>query len=337
MKNILILTALAYSYAAQAIGSIEATQNAANSFTFILAAPSNCLQTLNDLPQSSVSKNMAAMWIRATFHDAGTWDGKSGGADASLLSFLDYEENAGLAPSIAPKFMQNPQVKMSKADMIALAGQISISHCGGPNMTFRAGRLDTTKPTSPINRIPVGNSTLAAFRPRLAAMGWTNEDIVVLITGSHTMGGIHGKNTPALTSKPFVPFDDTPGIFDNNVFKKTLEGYCPVPMDCEIAKDPILRPLVEKYANDQQAFFDQYAISFTKLIDQTSSTLGQPQKVNVPLHVGLFTTNQTDGTQFAPRRGEGNTTTPRSSGDLGRGPEFYLFITFNVLFFSLII
>jgi L-ascorbate peroxidase len=293
--------------ASQALGTLEASQLAANSFTFILAAPSNCLQTLNDLPPSSASKNMAAMWIRAAFHDAGTWDGSSGGADNSLLSFLNEEENAGLSPSIAPKFMQNSAVQMTKADMIALAGQISVTHCGGPSMPFRAGRVDTTLPTSPLNRIPLGNSSLAAFKPRLAAMGWTDEDLVVLVTGSHTMGGIHGKNSPSLTSKPFVPFDDTPGIFDNNVFKKTLEGYCPVPIDCEIANDPALRPLVQRYADDQQAFFDQYAFSFRKLIDQTSSPLGQPQSLNIPLHVGLYSTNQVDGSRIVTDETIGST------------------------------
>jgi hypothetical protein len=55
---------------ANVTGSIEASQLAANSFVFILSAPQNCLQALADLP-TSVSKNMAALWIRAVFHDAG--------------------------------------------------------------------------------------------------------------------------------------------------------------------------------------------------------------------------------------------------------------------------
>lgn len=55
------------------LGSLEASQLAVNSFVFILAAPRNCLEALSDLP-TSVSKNMAALWIRAVFHDAGTWD-----------------------------------------------------------------------------------------------------------------------------------------------------------------------------------------------------------------------------------------------------------------------
>jgi hypothetical protein len=59
------------------------------------------------------------------------------------------------------------------------------------------------------------------------------------------MGGIHGRHSPTLTDKEFVPFDDTPGVFDNNVFKKVLAGYCPVPVDCDIAADPEMRPHIE--------------------------------------------------------------------------------------------
>jgi L-ascorbate peroxidase len=291
-----VLAALA-SGQANVAGSLEASQLAANSFVFIIAAPGNCLAALSDLPRS-VSKNMAALWIRAAFHDAGTWDptDRSGGADSSLLSFLDDPENAGLSDSVAPKFMQNPRVNMTRSDMIALAGQISVSHCGGPNMTFEAGRQDARIPVSPRGRIPPGDAKLADFKARFRLMGWTNEDIVALVTGSHTMGGIHGKNTPSLTNEPFVPFDDTPGIFDNNVFQQTLKGRCPVPMDCEIANDPELRPIVMKYASDQKAFFDQYAVSFKKLTGQTRSKLGSPQNIFVPLHTALFSSiNQLPG------------------------------------------
>jgi hypothetical protein len=46
------------------IGSTDASQAAVRSLMFILQAPNNCLETHADLPKS-VSKNMAALWIRA--------------------------------------------------------------------------------------------------------------------------------------------------------------------------------------------------------------------------------------------------------------------------------
>jgi hypothetical protein len=232
----------------QVRGSQEASQLAVNSFQFILAAPRNCLETLADLPRG-LNKNMAALWIRAAFHDAGTWDPLAelpGGADASLLSFLNEAENMGLEESIAPKFMQNPRVNMSRADMIALAGQVSVTHCGGPSLPFRPGRADAVIPVSPVGRLPDGAMRLDRARAAFDRMGWTNEDIVALVTGSHTMGGVHAMNSPNVTNRTFTPFDDTAGIFDNHIFKFVLENKCAAPIDCDIANDPVLRPIVQR-------------------------------------------------------------------------------------------
>lgn len=68
-----------------------------------------------------------------------------------------------------------------------------------------------------------------------------------IVTGSHTMGGVHGAISPTITKEKFVPFDDTPGVFDNDVFKQTLAGKCAIPVDCAIAQDPELRPFIELY------------------------------------------------------------------------------------------
>lgn len=61
------------------------------------------------------------------------------------------------------------------------------------------------------------------------------------------MGGVHGAISPQVTNETFIPFDDTPGIFDNNVFIKTLAGKCALPVDCAIASDPETRPTIELY------------------------------------------------------------------------------------------
>lgn len=276
------------------LGSIEASQAAVESLQFIINAPGNCLAAVADLP-NSVSKNMAALWIRAAFHDAGTWSpGKENpaGLDGSLKSFLDVPENAGIRDSLATSFVRNPNITISDADKIALAAHVSVTHCGGPSFPFRAGRIDTTTPTSPIGLIPSGELGLEDVRSHFLRMGWTNEDIVVLVTGSHTMGGVHGKNSPKVTSEEFIPFDDTAGIFDNHVFKFTLQGKCAIKLDCDIANDPELRPLVKKYAEDQNAFFEQYKISFQKMLGQTNSTLGPKQNLKISVHRNLDSTEQ---------------------------------------------
>jgi L-ascorbate peroxidase len=265
-----MFTFLLYTLAlAGDLGSLEEAQKAADGLVFLLRAPGNCLEVIPVLPPNPPSKNMAALWIRGSFHDSGAFDIMNithPGSDASVLSFLDLPMNAGLPESIATRFKRNINANISNSDLIALAGQVSVTHCGGPNFKFYPGRVDTTTPVSPEGRVPEGNETFDSIVSKLRRVGFTNEDIVALVTGSHSMGGIHKRISPDLTNNTFVPFDRTPGVFDNDVFQRTLNGRCPIPFDCEIAKHPTFRPIVERYARDQQAFFDQYAISFTKMV-----------------------------------------------------------------------
>lgn len=98
---------------------------------FLLQAPGNCLAVVADLPPNPPSSNMAALWIRAAFHDAGTYDPTdlSGGADASVAHYRDAPENAGLDGSLGSKFLPNLNVKLSSADAIQLAAVVAITHC----------------------------------------------------------------------------------------------------------------------------------------------------------------------------------------------------------------
>lgn len=127
------------------------------------------------------------------------------------------------------------------------------------------------------------------------------------MTGSHSMGGVHKAISPSLTNQVFTPFDDTPGIFDNNVFKRSLNGQCALQVDCEIAKDPDTRPFVELFAADQEAFFKQYAESFPKMIGFTTSALEPEIDIKVPVHYNLVK----EGTMGT------NTTSSASSSALG--------------------
>ncbi|KAI9346130.1 heme peroxidase [Obelidium mucronatum] len=90
------------------------------------------------------------------------------------------------------------------------------------------------------------------MKAKLRRLGLNNEDIVALVVGSHSLGGSLSRLMPR------------PGIFDNDVFKQTLKGNCLLNIDCGIAQDPELRPLVELYAADEQAFFKQYENLFAE-------------------------------------------------------------------------
>ena len=117
-------------------------QTAANGLVFLLQAPGNCFEVHADMPPNAPSKNMAALWIRSVFHDAGTFDptgNPQGGLDGSSVQFLNTTENAGLAEAMVTRFSPNLKVNMSVADLIAIGGLVSVTHCGGPTIPFQPG------------------------------------------------------------------------------------------------------------------------------------------------------------------------------------------------------
>ena len=274
-KNKMQLILLFLGFTGSKVWSIDPTkaQSASNALVFMLQAPGNCLQSITDLPADAPSKNLAALWIRASFHEASTFDPDSlvpAGTDGSLVGTLNATQNAGLNNTLANRFVPNRE-NISDADLLALGGIVSVKHCGGPNIPFRGGRKDTASfDHSIVNRIPDGNASLLTVKSVFKRMGLDPIDLAVLVTGSQSMGGVHGKISPMLTKEEFIPFDDTPGVFDNHVFQSTLKGHCPVPVDCEIAQDEETRPFIEIFASNQDAFFKQYAKSFQKMIEITS-------------------------------------------------------------------
>ncbi|KAJ3050743.1 hypothetical protein HK097_008265, partial [Rhizophlyctis rosea] len=283
LLSLLLLPHSTTSQTSNTFGSATASQTAARALVFLLEAPGNCLHTPADLPPNSPSMNMAALWIRAAFHDAAPFSvndpaSSTVGADGSLLyEFNRTEENIGLDYSIATRFRNQNNASMSDADIIALGGLVSVHHCGGPQITWRPGRQDGNgrglRPPNPDNRIPLADDTLPVVRAHFKRMGLDDIDMVVLTTGSHTMGGVHSAISPRFTNQSFVPFDNTPGVFDNDIFKHVLRNRCALPIDCLFATDPILRPHIELWASDQTAFFDQYSKSFEKMLNLTRSRL----------------------------------------------------------------
>jgi catalase (peroxidase I) len=161
-----------------------------------------------------------------------------------------------------------------------------VTHCGGPSFGFIQYRNDA--PPTPFNglpqKLPDDNAhTYAQMKQMLRRIGFSNVDIVTLVAGSHTLGGAHSVISPHATNKSFAPFDATPGVFDNDIFKQLLQGKCILNIDCGIGKDPEMKDIIELFAKDQDAFFQQYAESFNKM-----STIGQLNNVRLmEVHVDI--------------------------------------------------
>ncbi|KAJ3250963.1 Cytosolic seryl-tRNA synthetase [Chytriomyces hyalinus] len=248
-------------------------QGLAQTFVGHLEVPNGCGVNADDMPPESPSQNLAALWLRAAFHDVGKFDPEKPEqvVNGLLPNFLTEMENSGIGVSIATSFASYVKFNYSRADFIALAGQAVVIHCGGPTFNFSYGRQDgdrATPFTSLAQSLPDdATHTYDMIKTKLRRLNFTNADIVALVTGSHSLGGAHKLISPHLTDKKFQPFDSTPGVFDNVVFQDALNGKCVTRVDCGIIKDPEMKPLIELYASSQDAFFKQYVESFEKMVN----------------------------------------------------------------------
>lgn len=266
-------------------GKVPTNQNfqaIADSLTAKLNVPFGCVVNPH-AANAKDSENLAAVWLRTAFHDAGTYKKTDrripGGADGSVMSLADIGGNKGL-DNFAPQFLEAAlKAGASNADIIQLAGIVSIKHCGGPDIPFVGGRQDNLNPNPiVVSRLPDPKEPLAAVKAKFASQGLTPAEMLVLTTGGHSMGGRGNKF-----------FDATPGVFDNDVFKRALNGSCVIQIDCDMAKDRTLRPLVQKYASDQNAFFTAFKAAYAKMMRQTPSKLtSAPQTLKIPVHLNLL-------------------------------------------------
>ncbi|KAJ3086366.1 hypothetical protein HK102_013234 [Quaeritorhiza haematococci] len=207
---------------------------------------------------------IAAAWVRASFHDAGTFDGTTGGADGSLQFELQDAENFGLEATIG--FFQQTKRRfsdVSMADIIDWGAITSIKACGGPDIPFRAGRIDATERNREGTLAGNPNTPIPELIAAFGRMGLSARDFVALTAGAHSVGGTR-----------FRPdgFDGTPTRFDNEIFKRILAGTAIFASDNGLANDTTTRPIVEEFANSQDAFFTAFAEGYTKMMD-----LGVPQ------------------------------------------------------------
>ncbi|CAN1249419.1 L-ascorbate peroxidase 1, cytosolic [Linum perenne] len=148
------------------------------------------------------------------------------------------------------------------ADFYQLAGVVAVEITGGPDVPFHPGREDKPAPP-PEGRLPNATKGVDHLREVFGTMGLSDQDIVAL-SGGHTLGRCHKERSGfegAWTSNPL--------IFDNTYFTELLtgekEGLLQLPSDKALLDDAVFRPLVEKYAKDEDAFFADYAEGHMKL------------------------------------------------------------------------
>ncbi|KAJ3134550.1 hypothetical protein HK101_004340 [Irineochytrium annulatum] len=269
------------------IPSIQAT---ADEFVAHLQQADGCGNGWNH-NKPGFSKNLAAMWLRAVFHDAGTFvaDGKKFGLDGSIANEIK-DAHFGLAASLplqvvngeytAP-FSTLPDSSSSgvqQGDLIAIAGITAVQHCGGPTIPVSVGIQPVAVGVSDDVSLMPSNPfmNLEALYVAFRRMGITSKtEVFALTTGSHTLGGAHASIVSGIKGD-FEPFDRTPTVFDNDVFVKLHHNRkdCVLPIDCLLAADPDNAEALRFWAEDQQTFFDVYAVAMHKLLTMNSASFG---------------------------------------------------------------
>ncbi|XP_074586212.1 peroxidase 31-like [Curcuma longa] len=193
--------------------------------------------------------------------------------------------------------LQCPGV-VSCADVLALATRDLVLMLGGPFYAVHLGRKDalgSSAATVPGN-LPRPNMTIDELIDVFAKKQMTVQDLVAL-SGAHTVGFSHcrefasrifsykgsGGHDPTMSTQyaealqkacanyqkdpTLAAFNDvmTPGKFDNMYYQNVLRGLGLLTSDSALASDKRTRPLVERYAANQTAFFEDFTHAMEKL------------------------------------------------------------------------
>lgn len=226
--------------------------------------------------------------VRLAWHSSGTYDKRdnSGGSYGGTFRFKKEASDPlskGLENAtkfLAPIYEQFPWI--SHGDLYTLGGITAIQELHGPKIPWRPGRVDTGADTVPDNgRLPPPEWNADKVRHFYDRFGFTDQETVALL-GAHILGKTHLKN-----SGYDGPWDDDTNIFTNEFYANLLKenwkyeknaagnmqydskkGIMMLPTDYALIQDPKYLVYVKKYANDQDAFFEDFKNVFVKLLER---------------------------------------------------------------------
>ena len=183
---------------------------------------------------------------------------------------LDRPESFGLKRGLRPvldaraALAGTAAADVSLADLIQLAGAHAVAVTGGPAIAVPLGRLDATT-ADPPDRLPAETLDGAAMRAHFAALGLSARELVAL-AGAHTIGG-KGFGAPlsfdaayyrTLLARPWADASATPEA-------RAMAEHIGLPSDKALAEDSVALSWIRRYAEDEAAFFDDFAAAYVKM------------------------------------------------------------------------
>ncbi|QLL31498.1 hypothetical protein HG536_0B03610 [Torulaspora globosa] len=225
--------------------------------------------------------------VRLSWHVSGTFDknDNSGGSFGGTYRFkkeADDPANKGLqnaAHFLEPIAKKFPWI--SHGDLYTLAGVTALQEMQGPKIPWRPGRVDADEKDTPENgRLPDASQDGSYVRHYFGRFGFTDQEIVALL-GAHCLGKTHLENsgyegpwgaaTNTFTNEFFVNLlNENWKLEKNEAGNKQYnseKGYMMLPTDYALVQDGKFRKYVEKYAKDQDAFFEDFKSAYVKLLE----------------------------------------------------------------------
>ena len=237
----------------------------------------------------------APLLVRLAWHNCGSYDQDDnsptkGGSYAGTMRFEKEQgdpENGGLVLGL--KYLDSIKDQfpdISHGDLYTLGGVVGVQEMGGPKIGWRPGRVDLPiDVTPPYHRLPdaaqtTGSYVRGVFTDRL---GFTDQELVVLIGVGHAIGRCHTKN-----SGFDGPWTFSPTTISNEFFKLLLSedwqfkkwdgkkqyedqgshSLMMLPTDMVLKQDSKMKEYVELYAKDEDRCMKDFAAAFSKLLER---------------------------------------------------------------------
>ncbi|KAJ4313780.1 hypothetical protein N0V84_009241 [Fusarium piperis] len=168
-----------------------------------------------------------------------THDAKAGtgGLDGSIWFETTRPENNARAFNNTFGFFSNLySAKASAADLLAMSVIVSHGACGGTTkIPFRYGRIDAPE-AGPFG-VPEASTPLKTTLDRFKQAGYSREEMILLVSCGHTLGGVHSIDFPEISKGDTNPYNDTvthfdssPHEFDNRIASEYTKGTTTNPL-----------------------------------------------------------------------------------------------------------
>ncbi|CAI8602640.1 unnamed protein product [Vicia faba] len=261
--------------------------------------------------------NTAISWVRNLFHDCvvKSCDASLLLATAhGVVSEQTSERSFGMrnfkyVDTIKAAVEKECPMIVSCADIVALSARDGIAMLGGPsNIEMKTGRKDSKESYVAVVKdlIPNHNDSISSVLSRFQDIGVDLEATVALL-GAHSVGRVHCMNlvhrlyptvdptldpTHAAYLKRRCPTPNpdpraveyvrndlkTPMIIDNNYYKNILQNKGLLTLDAELATDPKTAPYVQKMADDNGYFNEQFSRAIV-LLSENNPLVGDQGEV----------------------------------------------------------